>query len=249
MRGSTAFVASALAAMAAVASIGSAQAAACANFNGFFIGGNVGVASHDTTWTDRDNWADRFTVDIGLGSVERHDESFELGLEGGYNYQPGCALIGGEIEWSWADAGENNTYTGNGDPTDMELRLSDDMNWFGTIRGRAGVVVDRLLLYVTAGGAFARISHNWRIDDDEDGFESFGTSDTRWGWTGGGGAEWDMGDDFSAKVELLYLDFGSDTTTAFSPQADEFMRWDNIDSLWVGRVGVTYRFENFNLGG
>jgi outer membrane immunogenic protein len=232
------FAAAGLAALA-----GEAQAA-CSNFTGFYIGANVGGASYETTWTDRDSWADQFAIDIGLDSVVRREEGFTAGAQAGFNQQSGCALFGIEADWNWADVEANNTYTGNGVPADMLVTLADEIEWFGSVRGRTGVVVDKLLLYGTAGVAFADISHTWTLTDNSPTTETYGTDDVRWGWTLGGGAEWDLASRWSLKAEALYTSFATETTTVASAGAGANVRFDNLDSIWIGRIGV-----NYSLGG
>jgi outer membrane immunogenic protein len=229
---------------ALIALVTEAQAApACAAFGGLYAGASVGYGSYDTTWTDRDNWADRFNTDIGLDSIDKRDNGVTLGAQGGYNHQSGCALLGIEADWSWTNIDDTKTYTGNGDPTVLVVTHVDELNWFGSVRGRAGVVVDQLLLYATVGVAFADIEHFWSLVDNGPSFEAYGDSDTRWGFTAGGGGEWQLGNQLSIKGEALFTSFNDETTTAFSPAAGFDVRWDNLDSLWVARVGLNYHFS------
>ena len=69
-----------------------------------------------------------------------------------------------------------------------------------TARGRAGYAADRVLLYLTAGGAFANVQTN---------FNGTTTSHTQSGWTAGGGIEWAFADNWTAKVEYLYVNLGN----------------------------------------
>jgi outer membrane immunogenic protein len=73
-------------------------------------------------------------------------------------------------------------------------------NWLATARGRAGYAADRVLLYATAGGAFANVQTN---------FNGTTTSHTQSGWTAGGGIEWAFADNWTAKVEYLYVNLGN----------------------------------------
>src|SRR5262249_10779650 len=73
-------------------------------------------------------------------------------------------------------------------------------NWLATARGRAGYAADRVLLYATAGGAFANGQTN---------FTGPTTSHPQSGWTAGGGIEWAFADNWTAKVEYLYVNLGN----------------------------------------
>ncbi len=102
------------------------------------------------------------------------------------------------------------------------------LGWFGTVRGRAGwLVTPTLLVYGTAGFAYGQVNA-WNF------------SNTRTGWTAGGGLEWMFAPNWSAKVEYLYVDLSSNGSTGgfgwnwgyhFHPQIN------------VVRAGVNYHFN------
>jgi len=69
-----------------------------------------------------------------------------------------------------------------------------------TARGRAGYAADRVLFYATAGGAFANVQTN---------FNGTTTTHTQSGWTAGAGLEWAFADNWTAKVEYLYVNLGN----------------------------------------
>ena len=102
--------------------------------------------------------------------------------------------------------------------------------YVGTLRGRVGYLINpTLLAYVTAGLAY-------------DGVDAFGYSNTRTGWTVGGGLEWMFAPHWSAKLEYLYADLsGGGVTGGFS--------WNygyNVHpQINIARVGVNY---HFNMG-
>jgi outer membrane immunogenic protein len=122
------------------------------------------------------------------------------------------------------------------------------MKWFGTLRARTGLVVNDLLLYVTGGVAFARSDREFSFFFQGKGgggdLDVFSSSHTRWGWTAGVGAEWAITTNVSLKSELLYMDFANKEnsfTTVFINPGTTY-RFDNRDSVWVGRVGLNFRF-------
>ena len=215
----------------------------CASFAGYYVGANVSSVTYDTAWTDRDNWADRFSVDIGLDHVARTQTGWGGGLQAGYNFQTGCTVLGFEADWTWTDAGGSLNYTGNGNPAAMVIRLNDEVNWFGTLRTRSGVVVDNMLLYATGGLAYADIKHSWRLTDGNAGglTERFSASDVKWGWTAGVGTEWAWSDRITLKSEVLYVKFDDETTTVFSPAAATNVHFDHQDAMWVGRIGLNIK--------
>jgi outer membrane immunogenic protein len=57
-----------------------------------------------------------------------------------------------------------------------------------------------VLFYGTAGGAFANVQTN---------FNGVTTTHTQAGWTAGAGIEWAFADNWTAKVEYLYVNLGN----------------------------------------
>jgi outer membrane immunogenic protein len=106
------------------------------------------------------------------------------------------------------------------------------VDYLGTVRGRLGwLLTPTLLIYGDGGLAYGRISSATSIVGQNVGvnlgaccgnppFDSFGSlSETRVGWTAGGGAEWMFLPNWSAKVEYLYYDLGRVTYSAGFPTA------------------------------
>ena len=56
--------------------------------------------------------------------------------------------------------------------------------------------------------------------------------DTRTGWTVGTGLEWALGQNWSAKIEYNYLDFGDDTIAGISTDSQNHLV----------KLGLNYRF-------
>ncbi|MGC1446415.1 MAG: outer membrane protein, partial [Xanthobacteraceae bacterium] len=118
------------------------------------------------------------------------------GLAGGtigYNYQWGRAVFGVEGDIDWADIDGS---TNNGCP--RGCKTSD--TWLSTVRGRLGYAADRFMPFVTGGAAFGDIRAS------TPGFAA--TSSTNAGWTLGGGLEGAITQNWTAKVEYLYVDLG-----------------------------------------
>src|SRR4029079_1808085 len=112
-------------------------------------------------------------------------------------------------------------------------------------------VHDNLLLYGTAGLAYASVDH--KLFDDcvgcstvSPGFGTFGQSnkDTKAGWTVGGGAELLHDTHWLLRAEALYVDLGSETHTYENPGVfvtPGVGKWD--DNFWVARLGIAYKFD------
>ncbi|MGJ0505837.1 MAG: outer membrane protein [Methylocystis sp.] len=149
-----------------------------------------------------------------------------IGLTGGYNYQlsPNF-LIGAEADFSFAWIG-----------TDVAplwgVAARGNTDDILTIRGRAGYVMDRALIFATAGFAGSRNS----ISVAGLGFAGYQSS-FQPGWALGAGVEYLVTPNVSAKGEYLYTSTGSDTYFASSP----FQTYSGVDQSTV-RGGVNYHF-------
>jgi outer membrane immunogenic protein len=224
---------------------------ACAIFHGFYIGGHVGGASHDWNWQDRDDWAGEADVDLP-NFVSGSDSGLAGGVQAGFNWQRGCTVLGFEADWSWADLGSSKLFTDGNPPFPQDtLTVTSNVDGFGTLRTRAGVVVDSLLLYVTGGLAFADINRRATLFDERPGtdtIETFSFDDTRFGLAAGFGAEWALTDYISLKSEALWLRFEEDSQTRLctvtcSPA--ESKRFDVQDDVFTARVGVNFKFGGY----
>jgi outer membrane immunogenic protein len=213
----------------------------CAQFGGFYAGLHGGTTTLDTAWTDRDNWADRFSVDIALGHVSREETGINVGGVLGYNRQRGCTIFGVEADINWTNADGSRTYTGNGNPAQLAINLNDEVRWFGTLRTKAGIVVDNLMLYATGGLAFANVKHTWEAIDAGAFAEGFSISGTRFGWTAGVGSEWAWNERVSIKSEVLYIRLEEDSKSFASAAAGFNVNFDSQDTMWVSRIGLNIK--------
>ncbi|WP_114943662.1 outer membrane protein [Microvirga calopogonii] len=138
------------------------------------------------------------------------DGGFVGGAQAGYNYQIGSFVVGLEGDIQYADFGGNDVILADGTIADF-----NNSDWFGTVRARAGVAFDRALIYATGGFAFA---------------------DGATGWTVGGGIEYAITNNLSAKVEGLYVNLDQD---------DNFLGINNDAEFGVVRAGLNYRFSTY----
>jgi outer membrane immunogenic protein len=244
----------------------SAAAPCCgtASFAGTYIGGAVGYGSQRTEITNLQEDAPA----EGLTFKDR-DSSFTFGGYVGYNFQRCCSpfVFGIETDFNYLDTSPtafDREPPGAGTFPET-TSLESSINWFGTLRGRAGYVVhDNLLLYATGGLAYASVDHT--LSDNCVGcgdpvvavvpgdFTPISQSNdkTKVGWTVGGGAELLHDSHWVLRAEALYVDLGSETHTYVSaPINPNFLvaatsraEWD--DNFWVARLGVAYKFDSPN---
>jgi len=221
----------------------------CAQFGGFYVGGNVGWGSGEHKFRDLDGFAaeahDRFNILLPT-EASRSVTGFAAGVQGGYNWQFRCTLFGIEADYNWTDIDHDFVRTGPlGNAT---LRVSSSLQGFGTIRARSGVIVDNLLLYVTGGFAYANTERSVALtfaNFPQFNQGPFSDDKTRWGWTVGFGAEWSLASNWSLKTEALFARFETEEnafTCRLLCEPNRTVRFEHESSAWVARIGVNYRF-------
>ncbi len=158
----------------------------------------------------------------------------------GYNYQLSpMFVVGLETDFQGTSIGSgggaNNLWAlgwgwGNGGSTAR-------INWFGTVRGRAGITfpgMPTLLVYGTGGFAYGEVQRNswWNQN-----------SAVQTGWTAGGGAEWMFLPNWSAKAEYLYTDISGNNQNAFFNPGFGLNNVNNHTRFHTVRAGVNYHFN------
>jgi outer membrane immunogenic protein len=135
------------------------------------------------------------------------------GVTGGYNWQSGNIVFGleGDIQGTGAD--------------DRFASYKFSNPWFGTARGRIGYAFNNVMIYGTGGLAFGSLQ-----------VEQFGLqqSQSAVGWTVGVGAEVGIYQNWTAKIEYLYVDLASNNYTLTGAT-------NGLDFGTV-RIGVNYHF-------
>ena len=148
---------------------------------------------------------------LGEGQVHLYGRRFSNGFSGtandsggvaggtaGVNWQTGGFVFGVEGDWDWSGINTGTTLN----ICNVTGTCQTGNNWLATLRGRAGYAADRVLFYGTAGGAFANM---------QTVFGGVTTTHDQAGWTAGAGVEWAFADNWTAKVEYLYVNIGSGT--------------------------------------
>src|SRR5690606_29037841 len=91
-------------------------------------------------------------------------------------------------------------------------RIQQELDWYGTVRGRLGLLpMPNLLLYATGGVAYGETSaSNVASDLTNFGFVSGrgSANEKHIGWVAGAGAEFMFSDRWTARAEWLHVDLG-----------------------------------------
>jgi outer membrane immunogenic protein len=191
------------------------------SWTGFYIGGNAG-------W-DRTTGSGTFKSPLGADPFTTPGgNSFLGGAQAGYNWQVSSFVLGGETDFQGtAGSGPISATAG---PT---ISGTAKMPWFGTVRGRVGYAVERVLIYATGGEAYG--SSTWSGTVSSAG--QFSSSATFTTWTAGGGVEMAFGDCWSAKLEYLYMGTPSSKPVVPTITSGSGNAYTNIV-----RAGINYHF-------
>ncbi len=201
------------------------------DWTGIYAGFNGGYSYSDST----------FTLPNGLSAGRLSGEN--AGGQIGYNWQYGVFVGGLEGDLQWSNA-QSSGGSGTCSAVTCTITATEGIDAFATLRARAGVAFDAVYFYGTAGGAWANASTN--VSATGTGASAgLNLSSGKVGWTAGGGVEFALVDNWTAKIEYLYIDTGTISGTAMVPASlggGTFTETAAIrDNIF--RVGVNYRFS------
>ncbi len=194
---------------------------AAINWTGWYVGFNVGYGNNysDTTVVGVDPISS-LVVQTGIvpGVMNAQQSGWLGGGQIGYNWQYSQIVFGIETDIQFADVKGSATQvltTGPiGLPASLTSTTQTNLDWFGTLRARAGFLVsDRALLYATGGLAYGSVDHGasavLQTPFGIAGSAIGNTSDVKTGWTLGAGMEYALLPNITLKAEYLYVDLGN----------------------------------------
>jgi outer membrane immunogenic protein len=210
-----------------------ARPACGGGFSGFYAGGILGFGQLSSK------------TDVGPLGLKDNDKGFTIGGVSGYNWQCDGRLLGIESDISYFNA---DTSMGVSCPTcTSSIQFGSELNWYGTLRARVGLVSDEsFLVFATGGLAYGGIDHSIRSSGFNGVNFSQSDSDTAVGWTVGGGVEYLLSDNWAFRADALYIDLGSQDHT-YTAEGGGCTGTCTLsasydDSFWVARVGLSYLF-------
>lgn len=167
----------------------------------------------------------------GLGVAASTDPSgFSLGGHLGYRYQFNNNIVAGAEVRGFAnfDTGSSTGYSGVTNTSRLENQ------WGGDARLSVGYAWGRFLPYIAGGLALADYEGSTTFLGGSSSF-----SETRYGWTIGGGLAYAITDNLITRIDYSYSDFGSKNSgTAGVPGATTRTRLDTH----AVRAGLSYKF-------
>ncbi len=247
-------LASAAAFTALLAAPAIAQPSGDYNWTGFYIGLNGGGAWANSDLNSSVNpTTNTYFLPGNLAAVNANGHGsispsgFTGGAQGGYNWQSGALVLGAETDFEAIDISQNGARTVDypASPGSFTTTHGVSANWLWTLRGRAGWAGGGWLIYGTGGLAVASVASRQHFSDTFGAAETANTSDTRTGWTLGGGVERALGGGWSVRGEYLYAGFegvsSSGQLTGVAPQTATFRNSAQLN-LNIFRAGVNFKF-------
>jgi outer membrane immunogenic protein len=235
---------------------------------GFYLGANVGLGVARDRTTTPFNTFTTATGAPGLSAAET------------FSFVPLGAIGGGQVGFNWQVAprwvlGLETDFQGSGQKDSVCMNCASintgggsapfgttytqAIDWFGTLRGRAGWTHGPMLVYATGGLAYGRVKTDEMVNTIPflTGVTTTGSfSQTKVGWTAGAGVEGQLFGNWTAKAEYLYMDLGSVSGNVVAPQTvipininpnnvniSENRGFNSAIHDHIFRLGVNYRFD------
>jgi outer membrane immunogenic protein len=222
------------------------------NWTGYYIGVNGGYAKDNaSTDINPDPTAVRF-INLLPETLDPAPKGYFGGGQVGANWQYGSVVAGLEADLQSGIKGtivQSPLVQNNGTPFNGTAAVTQQVEWWGTARLRLGTtfVDPRFLIFATAGVAYARIDNTANTDFRPQGTIQYPTSvgDFRTGLVAGGGAEFAFTNNLSLKAEYLYLDLGTNSTTAQPVPANPpfTITYNFHTTMQVVRGGLNWKFS------
>lgn len=191
------------------------------NWSGGYLGVNGGYNFGTSNWA----WTGSFPTRGGV-----------VGGTLGINFPLGPLTSGVEFDGDWSGANGNSSVANCAKAgATTGAACESKLITFATARARLGYSIDRLLLYVTAGGAMGWV---------QTGLNPPGTFDGAFqlGWAAGGGAEVGIVDNWTAKAEYLYINLGSGVCSTVGNCGGAAGATVTFTESLV-RAGINYKFS------
>lgn len=236
------------------------------DWSGFYVGAlaGYGQAHSETSWQSVTGDGQKFSNCIAQGDestsyngcapVTFDPGGFAGAVEAGYDLQHGNLVVGAVVGFGYMDISGSERDNTNLRDRRTDNYMSTDSGLYGSAALRAGVAIDKILVFGKGGGAvYFGDSH---VDDScvlgpgcGPGRVHASGDGSRLGWTLGAGAEYRLSDSWNLKLEYDYYDFGSDKLSGKAEfvadgvtNATAKESWTNSLTAQTVMAGFDYRF-------
>ena len=241
-------------------------------WSGFYVGGHVGYAWSDKSWSGQDPNCTTFGT---IGCASDFGSHVANGVLGGgqigVNWQRDIWVYGIEAQFSFAGLKGSHSQAINLTSADGFSTFTGTNNFsttvrdIGTIAARFGIApasMNGTLFYVKGGLGFAddrfsmtssgvcTTTRNCRSFPPGTTSSTFDGDQWRWGWMVGVGIEYAVSVNWSVKAEFDYLGLGNKNVTlqgiTCSPGCVPASQTVSIDqNIGLFKVGLNYHFAGF----
>jgi len=192
------------------------------DWTGWYVGVQLGGAFGSTRWTDPFSQLSDNTKPAGILG----------GGQFGVNWMRDSLLFGAEADFAWMGV-KGSVADGAG----FTHRFNS--HWLSLVTGRVGFAFSQYLVYARGGAAFA--SERNKVIDPAGKLADSGTT-MQYGWTVGGGIEYAITPNWSARLEYDFVDVPSRGIVLVGPPAIGSLP-ANVDFTIQKIVGgINYRF-------
>jgi outer membrane immunogenic protein len=183
------------------------MAPAAYNWSGLYFGASVGANLMNDSVTTTATTAPA-TLLQPFGTVTRLSPyGIVGGPQAGFNIEFAPVVVG--VEGTWMATNISGTQV---TPSQFLAGTSEQSTsaayWYTTATGRIGIAVNDLLFYAKGGGAWMHVDYIQSITAGAV-ISQQTIADNRRGYTVGGGIEYGLTENISAKIEYDYLGFGT----------------------------------------
>jgi outer membrane immunogenic protein len=202
------------------------------SWTGCYAGPHVGWG-----WSKKDITASNNASGSGThrGSNSITASGAVYGSQVGCNYQfSGNWVVG--VQGDYAATDINGRQHNPLFPLDNDAINSVKIDWLATITGRIGWAVNQYLFYAKGGGAW--VHDRWTIQDSINPE----ITQTRTGWTVGGGIETVIFGNWTVFGEWDYYDFGRKSFSVLEFSGGPTDIFDVKQTMWESKIGVNYKF-------
>ena len=212
-------------------------------WSGFYIGGTLGYGGGkaDTSFVGIPDGV--FSPD----TLKPDTMGWGYGFYGGLDFQGGPFVGGVVVDLVFSNMDGSIQQTGflfEGEQVPLgTISAAQAIDWYSTVRGRAGMAIGHMLYYGTAGIAIQSLDHRSNVGDSTLQFP-VEEVDNKYGYVIGGGVEGKFARFMSWKFEYTYMNFGeSDKTAAGIPSNSGLQvkhTWNSTSNMFMGGIGFRF---------
>lgn len=204
------------------------------HWTGFYAGINAGAVNHTLDLTDAD--AASFLATLRQES----NPKWTAGLQAGYRHELDMNVLAGvyglELNVNFANAAFEKQY--GSDFALYTLHSSNQLKTTSTLELMAGLAADRLLLFLSGGVSYAHIDGTTRNLDSLAFFNKFSVRKNAFGTVLGGGLEYALTNQLSARFKIDVL-----TPTTYSTKDNVDNHYQVGNHIVQGTVGLNYQLS------